>query len=194
MRRAAIRAETLFVAFLMGACVVLALISLRQRSTIRALGEQVRVLTEQLGTAALPVGEIVAPLGAFVGGGAPNTAPLDWDHERRLTVVLVRTRDCGACAQVATPFEQLARSGAGAGVVFVELFTDASTPGEIPMMEAGSSAIRCGVPGNEGTWLRRIPLVPSILAIDSRGAVAGAWYGVPLAAHWDQIARVVKGE
>ncbi len=172
--------------FLGVACVALAAIVLVQRSRLAALEEHLRIVSEQVGRGALPTGEIVAPLVCFAPDGSGDRESLDYGHERRATLVFAHNAACGACEEVRPRVAVLARSLSGLGVRTVALQMDAKEPKDLRSSEDATLVVR-GVAMNEGTWLKRIVLVPSVLLVDASGVVRGAWYGAPTEAQWAQI-------
>lgn len=192
----------MFTGFLMLACIALSVLVIRQGRAVRGLEEQLRIVSEQVGRGALPVGEYLAPLetfgiGASTVGEGESKAALAWGEERLGTLVYVFNGNCGACEDVRPRVEAIAREYGGVGVRVVGLQLDATRSDSISATGSlgagvsgtageGSLAVR-GVAMNRGTWLSRVVLVPSILLVDREGRLAGAWYGAPVERQWEQI-------
>lgn len=181
-----------FAGFLAVACVALCVLVVLQRRQVDGLADQLRILTDQIGRSALPVGEILRPLDSF--GATPETpeqqvAALSFGDGRLGTLLFVHDASCGACAEALPRVEALAREYGALGVRALGVQLDARDP--TSLVHAGSLIEIRGVPMNEGTWLKRVPVLPSLLLVDGGGVVRGAWYGVPLEAQWTQIQEML---
>lgn len=176
----------LFTIFLMIATVAMSVVILRQRSQIATLDNEIRTLTTQVGQAALPKGEILAPLSTFAAGTSePDLATLDFAADRRATLIFVHSAACAACESLWPRIELLGGTLSRLGGVVVALQLDAESPDNLKRT-SGTIRIR-GVTAHQGTWLKRVPLVPSILLVDRAGTLRAAWYGAPVDAQWAQI-------
>lgn len=176
--------------FLVVACTALSILVLHQQRTIRGLDMELHLITDMVGQTALPTGERVIPLATF--GTTPasdeqSPGVLDFGRDRAATLVFVHNGTCGACEELIPRLFSLKDDLDGASVRFVGIQLDAKTAAELKNPQAMAGLENRGVAMNQGTWLKRIPLTPSLLLIDPQGIVRGTWYGSPNDLQWADL-------
>ncbi len=170
---------------------VLVVILTRQNRDLRSEATALRQLK---GEAALPLGEMVATLESFAptrAAGDPSDAPetdaLSFADGRLGTLLYLFSSSCSTCEVVMPRIAALSLRHKPSGLELFAIQIDAQSPDQLKDAALGVQ-VR-GVPNAERTWLRRVPLVPSILLLDHEGVLVQGWYGAPDDRQWSHIER-----
>lgn len=196
---AAPRAIPWFTAFLVLATLALSILVIVLARHNRQLRAETNALRQLAGDSALFPGEILASLDSF--GPATESTHDDVAQDaltlvdgRPGTILLLSSGACGACETVMPRFAALAARHGASGVACYAIQIDARSPTDLTHTnwgtDLGGVQVR-GVPGAERSWLRRIPLIPSIVILDHEGALVRGFYGAPDDNQWKEIEREV---
>ncbi|MBS0197992.1 MAG: hypothetical protein JSR77_14645 [Planctomycetes bacterium] len=192
------RGYVVFTAFTVVACIGLCWQVLTLSRQVRELRAAQDAAASQAatraGSSAVTIGEYVPPLAAIGADGkaAPSEQSnyLNFKDGRYATVMLATSGGCHTCEQTLPVFDVLARKHISDGITVVAVQIDAmktaelkASPGTLPVVMVNDSP---------GTWLRRIPLAPSVLVIDGDGAVRQTWFGAMSGAQQDELDRLIE--
>lgn len=184
------RRGDLFVAFLVAACVVLAvLVVLLARENRRLKLALAAPASGQAATAALKVGDCVTPFSLVADSGAK--VPVEFGPGRPKTLLLVFSAQCPACARTVPIWNDLFGAGPPPSVQLFGLQIDkgAPSPGSgAPAPPAPRFPVFAAeTPRPEA--LTKIPWVPAAVLLAGDGNVEGVWFGVPTAAQVEELRR-----
>ncbi len=191
-----------FTGFLLLATLVLSVLVIVLARNNRELRAEAAALRQLSGDSALFPGEVLASLESFGPASTDASAPDPTDAPptnappadaltlvdgRPGTVLLLYSGSCGACDVVMPRFAALAARHTPAGLACYAIQIDAKSPADLTHTDMGIE-VR-GVPGAERSWLRRVPLIPSVIVLDHEGSLVRGYYGAPDDNQWNQIER-----
>jgi len=188
--QAASTINKLFTSFTVLACIVLSVQVVRltrENTRLRLLAAEPAAsqAATSAGSSALAVGEFVPDLAALTPlntlPSTTSTTPSDlstllhFRDGRLATIILATSGGCQTCEASLPAFDLLARTHADQGIVVTAIQIDAMKLSELKPAPPSLPIVM--VNDAPSTWLRRIPLVPAVIVIDSQGAVRQTWFG-----------------
>lgn len=184
-----------FTAFTTVACVVLCILLVLAQAANRRLQRSYAEAIAKIGSAGLAVGEQVEPLTvAGIVGGDALPVPAEafaFDDGRTGTLVLLLSGGCDICKFSVPTFADLARRAEARGIVAVAIQMDAASQ-EALAYDGSSGFPVAAVREPQKSWLRRVPIVPSIVLLDPRGAVVRGFFGELTKAQQADIEAVLE--
>ena len=168
-----------FTTFLVGACLVLAVLVVGLTMQNRSLKEQVGQLQSGIPADHLKSGDVVGPIPVVEDGGATKT--IGFGEGETKTILLVFSSHCPACKETLPIWEQLLKSPPAAGVRVVGIQTDRLDPNpSAPALVTGAFPFPVyGYKHGTPDPLQKVSAIPAAIVLDTKGVVTQAMFGVP---------------
>ncbi|MBC7772826.1 MAG: hypothetical protein H7210_10055 [Pyrinomonadaceae bacterium] len=186
-----------FTGFTVLACIVLCVQVLRLSRENQRLRDQSSQAATRAGSSAVTVGEYVPSLVAIGADGKPALSEeanyLNFRDGRVATVMLATSGGCHTCEESLPAFDVLAGKHAGDGITVVAVQIDAMAVSELSPPPTLRSLPLVMVQDAPQTWLRRIPLVPSVIVIDGGGAIRHTWFGALSTSQQEELDGLLAG-
>lgn len=187
------KAYTTFVTI---ACAVLCALLLRAHSANQSLQRTFSEAIEKVGSAGLAVGEHIESLTvAGLRSDEPIVEPsdlLEFGDGRSGTLLFLMSGGCDTCTFSIPYFARLASLAEPHGLVSVGVQLDAT--GEVGLKYDGLSGFPVvAALDSSRTWLRRVPIVPAIVVVDSRGVVTRTYFGELSPTQQDSVESFIAG-
>lgn len=185
-----------YTAFVTIACALLCFLLLRSNAVNRSLQRSASEAIERIGSAGLAVGEQVESLPVAAAHGdepiADPTNLLAFEDGRSGTLLFLMSGACDSCTFSIPYFARLALLAEPHGLVSVGIQLDAT--GDRDLKYDGTSGFpTAAVKDSSRTWLRRVPIVPAIIVVDSRGVVTRTYFGELSPTQQDSVESFIAG-
>ncbi len=168
-----------FAMFVSVACVVLCVLVVKLAGQVKDLRAQLANVPQSHGPSGLLVGETVPSLVALGRDKSPipnlEHNLLSFADGRAATVLIALGGACSMCEERLPEFDALAAQYKNTAIVVAGIQIDTASPTELKPTQKNLPLAY--VDGSHKTWLRQIPLVPSILIFDNRGALRAQFVG-----------------
>lgn len=169
-----------FTAFVTVACVVLCVLLLLARAANHRLQGSFSEAMEMVGSAGLAVGEHVESLAVAASRGAASGIDaknlLQFEDGRLGTVLLLVSGGCDLCRLSLPYFTRITDLAEKQRLVACAVQLDAAAETDLKFDGSDGFPI-VAAEHSERTWLRRAPIVPAIIVLESRGGVVKAYFG-----------------
>ena len=173
------RTIKVFASFVSIACIVLCVLVVKLSSQVRDLRAQLANVPQLQGPAGLLIGEALPPLVALGRDSRPIPDQehnlLNFSDGRFATVLIALGGACSMCEERLPEFDALSAQYKSTSIVVAGIQIDTATPSELKAPQKNLPL--AFVEGSHKTWLRQIPLVPSILIFDNRGTLRAQFMG-----------------
>lgn len=182
-----------FVAFLVVACVGLAVVA-------TLLARQNRVLKERIATNsrfaarqtdALKSGDLVNPFPVIDASGLKST--IGFGEGEAKTILLVFSTTCPACQETIPRWKAILGSAPPGAVRILGLERDHPDPAtSAAALVLPALPFPVYTPGSSDTELaKKLPFVPATVILDNKGTVMQAWFGVLSHEQEEELLRVI---
>ena len=165
-----------FVAFLVIACVALAIIAFLLARQNRALKAQLsaKYAAESQPADGLKAGDVIQPFSVNDAVGVKST--VEFGRGEAKTILLVFSSTCPACQQTLPMWKPALGSEIPGTVHVVAVQTDPNSSAPVPM---GLPFPIYTLDESATDLLTKVPSVPATVIVDAEGVVTNVWFGVP---------------
>lgn len=174
-----LRTLKIFALFVSIACAVLCVLVVQLSIQVKDLRTQLARVPQAHGPEGLLIGETLPPLIALGRDKSPTPDQehnlLSFSDGRLATVLIALGGACSMCEERLSEFDALAAQYKNTSIVVAAIQIDTASPTELKAPQKNLALAY--VEGSHKTWLRQIPLVPSILIFDNRGTLRAQFIG-----------------